>query len=411
MACELLDPFELGSLPLIVGNGWSSTDGINLNTTFPRRNSENEGGLYALEVSVGAFAKSVTRTNIPGMREFYLRCGLRRTNLTSRIRVEMRSTDSQLSAEFATTGRVTLLRNGTVLQTSADVYNILQWYLCELHGFLDNASGVGQVRWDKQLILDYSGDTLGAANALCDTFYVEALNIAQIDDIHVNSISVAYDGGNGTAPVVGNTWTDTVSGAVGTISAVIGNGVSGRVLLYNWNGTPFGDNNAATATSGFAGSIHAPTPDYVNGLEPNSSWVGNGFVVYLRPASVGAYSELTGSPSATNWQNVDEAPVSVADYNEATVSGQKDAYGLQDLPASATAVSVAQQAGFMASELTGIDDYEFLFRYNGADYYSPVTPAASASNFEKYLYNTAPDGSGALTVAKINSAQHGVRFS
>jgi hypothetical protein len=75
----------------------------------------------------------------------------------------------------------------------------------------------------------------------------------------------------------------------------------------------------------------------------NNGRPGDGKIVALLPNGVGTTiggTPLTGNPSSTNWQNVDELPPSVTDYNSGTTIGTGETYALTDPAAGLTAQAV-----------------------------------------------------------------------
>lgn len=410
------DPFELGVISNNLG-GWT-TAGTWECFVAPRpirKDPSGNGGLRSYGSLQIAAQTALSPVYFPGMREGWTRCGVYKPVDATSMAFEVRSSDSQIGWQYTASETFAIRRNGATIATSAATYGITTMYLAEFFFYADNAAGLAEVKIDNVSAVSFGpGDTLGGADAAFTRIYLETVAAnaqpAVFDDIAVNSMTILYDNGNGNLPVAGETITGGTSGATATITTVRGTGVSGTLTIHRRTGS-FMDNEVLSSSGTFVGEVNAPTMDFTNGLEPNSSWCGNGFVVYLTPTGVGAYTELTSSSGLPNWDNVDEVPVTSANFNEATVVNRKDSYAKSSLPISALSVSAITPAGMMASDLLGVNNREMLVIYGGVDAYGPVVALPSSSQFQFYIFNTAPDGTGYIQVAGVNASEVGVRFT
>lgn len=401
-------------------SGWtfSGPGAMPINTSVARKDPSTNGGVRSLSASTAISASAIGPAESIAFREGYMRCGMRKSADSANGMMQVRSSDSQIEVEFTTAEAFAVLRNGTTVATSATTYGLNTWYLVEMYFKADNTTGRGVVKIDNVQVVDFTGDTLGGSDAAFNRvgFRSPAGNIFYWDDSGVNTISILYDNGNGSTPVAAETITGGTSGATATISYVEagtgGAGTAGRLTIYSVTGT-FINNETLTSSGSFIGQVNAPTVDFTNGLEPNSSWLNNGWVYLISPNANGTYSQLTGSDgnSTDNYALVDEVPVSTADYAEATSTGLKDSYNGGSLPASAISITAMSVSGFVASDLLGINNYEMLIRYDGTDYYNTVSALPSSSTLKNSIYNSAPDGSGYITIIKANAAEFGVRFT
>lgn len=103
----------------------------------------------------------------------------------------------------------------------------------------------------------------------------------------------------------------------------------------------------------------------------DSTWLGDGHVVLLRPDGNGALSDFTGSDGdqADNYQLVDEDPASEADYVKATGAGLKDTYSLQNGVVPGTAFVADLQVLAIARTLNvGQNALNGIMRVGGTNY-------------------------------------------
>lgn len=265
--------------------------------------------------------------------------------------------------------------------------------------------------------VEFTGDTKPGSETAIASVGVFIGKQARWDDFRLNSITMRYDGGVGGAPAAGETVTDGTTGATAVITAVEGNATSGVLVLANWDGTAFGNNNAITTGGTFNALVDAPTGDFVNGFEPNSGALGPGFVKHVGWSGNGTTSQLTGSDadSVDNYLHTDEEAPSDGNYVEGTTTGEYDTYATDDLPAGVDTIRCIQPWALAHSDLLGIDDMQFATRMGGSDRFHGIDgtsgtniPLPASEGFVAVPLNTHPDGStGAITPAVFNASEFG----
>lgn len=145
----------------------------------------------------------------------------------------------------------------------------------------------------------------------------------------------------------------------------------------------------------------------------NTGWLGDTVVRALVPTADGDLSGLTGSDgnSVSNWQQVDDLPVSATDYNGSPTSGAEDTYNITDLPTNATAVKGVQVSATMAKSDTGAAGSSVIVRVGGTDYTSGAKTLSTSYQEFLDVYDTNPGTSDAWSVAAVNALQVGMKVS
>ncbi len=193
-------------------------------------------------------------------------------------------------------------------------------------------------------------------------------------------------GGTGV-PVAGEVLTGAGGGsAIVTFAVDDGTGTAGTVTIEDWNATDFVNDEALTGDVSFSGSVNAPNAAYKNGLAPNSTRLGNGFITRVVPTGNGTYSEMTGSDGnqVDNYLEVDERVTTSSPTTsvEAASAGDRDTYTgdfASAIPPGATieTVTFCYQA---ESSLGGIDGLSPFVRIDTTDY---DADSPGTGNFER----------------------------
>ncbi|HEY1292922.1 MAG TPA: hypothetical protein VGJ60_07585 [Chloroflexota bacterium] len=150
-------------------------------------------------------------------------------------------------------------------------------------------------------------------------------------------------------------WRHQMSSTTSGITEVWLDGM--QIILFS------GDNNAATTLLtigqlriGCIGVVRGASYHCFDDLAINDTTgtinngrPGDGRVVFLPPSGTGSSTMLTrgGTDSGANWSQVDESPMSVADYVQSATPGDRDLYAITDLaapPVVIYAVDVVAQA-------------------------------------------------------------------
>lgn len=312
-----------------------------------------------------------------------------------------------------TTGTIAIYTStATLVATSASgVFPYNRYFVLAIQFRLLDAGGLYNVYVDGVLVLTYSGDTKPGADATFNAvgFAVCGGATNKVDEYCRNSITLEYDTGISGIPTAGQTVTGTTSGATGIITAVEGNAVSGVLVLRNWNGTAFQNNEQITTPALLDAQVNAPDANYVNGFQPNSGQPGEGFVVPNTPSGVGATTQLTSSSGNPNWQNVDEIPANTTDYNSSATNNQYDTYAATDLPASAAFVVAVMGMAYATRTDAVVNNYRHAVRTGGVDYFgtvdTPLTLTTYATQF--WSWNVNPGTLTSWTVAEVNASEPG----
>lgn len=145
-----------------------------------------------------------------------------------------------------------------------------------------------------------------------------------------------------------------------------------------------------------------------NGLgSVNNGLLGDKRVHTLPVMSGGASTQMTPTGSGSNWVNIDETPYSTTDYNQGA-SGQKDTYGITDLPATATAISAVQVRSVMKKTDAGVMQARNVVRSASTDYAGTTRSLGASDGTYIDIWETDPATSAAWTVAGVNGVQAGV---
>lgn len=212
-----------------------------------------------------------------------------------------------------------------------------------------------------------------------------------------------------------NTWNHfevhvKVDDTVGVVEVRV-NGSTSNIVAFS------GDTkNAGTATTvdavawynGANGNTTYVDDVYIcNGLGSfNNTFIGDCRVATLVPTGAGASTALTPSTGA-NWQNVDEAPASVTDYNGSPTPGARDSYAITDLPGGTSAVKAVRESVAWHKSDAGAASMKPVLRVAGTNYYGATTLLSSGMTMLHEHYDTSPATAAAWTVAEVNAAEIG----
>lgn len=143
----------------------------------------------------------------------------------------------------------------------------------------------------------------------------------------------------------------------------------------------------------------------------NNNFLGDVRVQTLVPMGPGTDTQLTPTGVANNWDNVNELPVSLTDYNSSSTVGQRDTYAMQDLPSSTGTVFAVQPNYVIAKTDAGTANFKPVIRTNGTLYYDPTTAPSSTATVLSLPHDTDPNTSSPWTAAGVNSMETGIEIS
>lgn len=413
---EFFDPTEFQSAAVGTTGWWAASTGLTLSTSTVRK-INGVGGTRSFHTGNNPLT-SPQHPNICG--RIYIKFGYYKTFWNGYVYVYI---DDNIGYQTygwyinysGNNAHDAYTTPGAVLITRGRTYDSNRWYLLE--AMIDCPPNGSYVTLVQKVdgIQVFSGSLADGLGVNINKIRLTVNSTALIDDFEVNALTLSYVGGSSFAPSVGNTITDGTTGALASVASVDGDGTSGRLYLYEWNNIDFGDGNTITESgTSTTALVNAPTPDYVSGFEPNSLWIGNRVIMTpVVPTGSGTTTGLTPS-AGSNWQTVDEVPYSDADYNYATAAGQYDTYTQNFGTVVTSSVVAIDWVGVSVrgrSDLAGIDGAQGVLRYNGTDYSGSRQQLPSSDAYiTPFGWDTAPDGTGALTRDALTGSEFGVKL-
>lgn len=140
----------------------------------------------------------------------------------------------------------------------------------------------------------------------------------------------------------------------------------------------------------------------------NNSLPGDVRIYVLFPSGAGDVTDLTPTGSANNWENVDENPPSIADYNGSATVGDIDTYGMQDLPVAVGVIKAVEVATFAFKSDAGAKQGRRIIRRAATDDPGPdLALSTSPIGFIEVMNEDPHGGPGAWTIAALNATQAG----
>lgn len=428
---ELTTGFERGTGATTAAvHGWTNISGtLTANSTLKNLDSSGAGGSHSAAPSAGTGRTSTPQFMTGSHREGFFRAYFFSNASGADWAIELVTGGTQQCSVFmdATDQLLRIKRgdyfSGTVLATAVDTVSAAAWHRIEVHYFIDDSAGFVHVYVDDDgsyttpIVSITGADTkASASDNTIDRAYVimtiPGLNLVAVDDVAVNSITMAFDGASGTAPSAGDTITGGTSGSTAVVSQVLGT-TAGYLVLHSVSGA-FTDNETITS-GGWSASVNAPNASFVDGLTPNSAHCGPGFVVYLAPNGNGTTSGLTGTDgnSTDNYLLVDDDPVNATTEGVVATASAYDTYALPNLPASATLVNAVEVHAYGFKDGTTINDIDGAIRVGGTDYFTDVllegNLSSSADHYAMPFIVNPVDGAN-FDVADVNAAEAGVRM-
>ncbi len=423
MSREFSGGWEAGN---IVAEGFNGTGVSTLNSTAADQHKDRDGngGSYCLAGPGGLNGLRQIRQSTLNVRSLVecwdrIQCyigtasgGAGRALILAFINgaTELGSVNIDLSV-----GYIQIYTSTATLAASSatGVFPYSRWFTLAVQFRLLDAGGLYNVYVDDTLVLTYSGDTKPGADTTFNTVgYVSQVgSTCRIDEYCRNSITMQYDNGVSGTPTAGQTVTGGTSGATAVITSVEGNAVSGVLVLQQWNGTAFQNNETITTPALLSAQVNAPDANFVSGFEPNSTKPGEGYVVVSSPTGVGTTTQLTSSTGGANWDNANEIPPNSTDYNSSGTADQYDTYVMSDLPASAAFVISVVSWSYAQRDNAVINGFQHVVRTGGVDYYAPTTSQALATSYatQFWSWNVNPGTLTSFSVAEVNAIEEGFR--
>jgi hypothetical protein len=144
------------------------------------------------------------------------------------------------------------------------------------------------------------------------------------------------------------------------------------------------------------------------GAAPWNDFLGDVRVQTMRPNGAGSSTQLIPVGSGNNWDNVNEVPPSVADYNYSTTPGARDLYTMDDLGLGTTTVLGVQVVTIAQKTDASPRSIKNLLK-SGATVYPSATRALAATPTPMIaIYQTNPATSAQWTVPEANAIEAGI---
>jgi hypothetical protein len=151
----------------------------------------------------------------------------------------------------------------------------------------------------------------------------------------------------------------------------------------------------------------------ISTCDTSDEFAGDTQIYTLRPNTNGATNQGVGSDgnSTDNYLLVDETTVSTADYVE-VASGDRDLYGVQDLPFVNGSVLAVQPRIAAERTQSGAGNIKTVVKLGANETVSAdITPPVGSVPYINSPASSAKPGGGAWTIADINSVELGVEAS
>ncbi len=423
---EFTEGWEFGD-DQTIQTGWSGSGSYARNNSVVNQDLTGAGGAWSIRCSFSSAAINGPtmfswNTNSAEIREFWARVYMYTPTAGTGSDVGFAvSNNVQLTVGVTSAGTLEIRRGGTAgtLLNSIGGIALEAWNRVEIHAFIDDSTGFVNVyvnddgTYSTPSLAVSGTDTKNQTQNYINNIILTGGANAYFDDIAVNSLSLLYDNGVGTA-TQGETITGGTSSATAEITGSIDlGGNTGILIVRNVVGT-FQDNEAFTSTS-LNGDVNAPNASYVGGLMPQSAAPGPGYVVYLEPTGNGNTSNLAGTDgnSVDNYLLVDDNPVNTT--TEGVIGDadlEFDTYQFADLPGTATAINHVDFITHVLRDGVVVNNVGGVFRVNSTDYDTEATydisAPASAATF-RIPQTLSPDTGVEWTPAEINAAEAGPR--
>lgn len=142
----------------------------------------------------------------------------------------------------------------------------------------------------------------------------------------------------------------------------------------------------------------------------NNSWPGDGAIRVLSPNGVGTTiggTPLTGTPLSTNWQNVDEIPPNVTDYNSGSTVGTGETYALTD-PTGLSVCNAINVITLASNVDGGGGGMGVTIKTPAGTSEAAVQSLTGTPTYYNRLLEVDPSDSSAWTLAKLTALEAGI---
>lgn len=174
---------------------------------------------------------------------------------------------------------------------------------------------------------------------------------------------------------------------------------------------------ADTITKVYLGMLQASltvtgyvSPVYDDFVLDDANWIGQSYILPLKPSGAGAETQLTPS-AGSNYSCVNSVPISDSNNVSTNTPDQKDTYVKPVLATNLSVNCLQMLARATSTGTPACGGAKHILRIGGIDYYSPrlAVPVGSYSDLLT-LYSVSPATSIPFTIAEVNAMEMGVQM-
>lgn len=283
-------------------------------------------------------------------------------------------------------------------------------------GFVPSAKIIMGVAWN----LSYGGNlgTSAPIMLMGDNGQTAHLSLRR----NPNSNTVALLRGNtqiATGPdTVGDGWHYIELSA--TIHATTGRAivkVDGQPYIDFTGNTKNGGTNLTIDALALSASLYSGSTDYddlyiCDGLgSTNNDFLGDKRVVTLVSDKAGSTTAFQPTGSPNNFDNINELPVSAADYNSSSTVGARDLYGLASLPNGVKDVAGVQAVSVGLKSDAGNAFFKSVVKSGGATVAGPSVALATSLFSSYHVLDLDPAISAPWTPTAVNALNVGAEVT
>lgn len=147
------------------------------------------------------------------------------------------------------------------------------------------------------------------------------------------------------------------------------------------------------------------------GAAPCNAPLGDVRVQTLIPTGPGSAADLTPVGVAANWDNVDELPPSMTDYNYSSTTGHRDTYAMSDLVLGTAVIYGVAANAYALKNDAGARSLKNTVRVGGTTYAGAATALSTSAATTTNVWQTSPATSAAWTPTEVNAAESGVEVA
>lgn len=167
---------------------------------------------------------------------------------------------------------------------------------------------------------------------------------------------------------------------------------------------------SASASTLGAGTVSWDDLYLCNGAgASNNALLGDTAIRPLYPSGVGGVTQLTPTGVANNWDNVNEAPPALTDYNSSGVVDATDTYTFTDLPTTAATVFGVNVLPYVNKSDAGPRQVMPVVRAGGVTYETSAVAISLGGAYAGQVADVNPATGLPWTPTEINAAEFGVR--